>query len=136
MDEPPSSPFPKRPRPRDERDTAPVAETVEAERLGETSIDAIAKAQSSAPQVVERMVKLEECLWSLAELLLKVPKEMRAKLAADAAIERAKALLLKSKVMDHNLALDEPPGPSRQANGADLTLLNLSKRLRDPEQGG
>lgn len=132
MDEPPSSPFPKRPRPRDERDTAPVAEIVEAKRLGETKLDAIAKAQSSAPQVVERMVKLEECLWSLAQLLLKLPEDWRRKLAAEAQIERARTLLLDSKVLDHNLALCDPVAPT-STSGTDLTVLNLSKRLRDPE---
>ena len=109
-----------------------MAEMVEAERLGETKLDAIAKAQSSAPQVVERMVKLEECLWSLAQLLVKVPEGLRRKLAADAQIERARALLLESTVMDHNLALGGPDAPSL-TSGTDFTVLNLSKRLRDPE---
>jgi hypothetical protein len=111
-----------------------MAEIVEAERLGETKLDAIAKAQSSAPQVVERMVKLEECLWSLAQLLLKVPQDLRIKLAAEAQIERARALLLESSVMDHNLALGDPDAPSPSPTiGTDFTILNLSKRLRDPE---
>jgi hypothetical protein len=113
-------------------DTAPVVEIVEAERLGETKLDAIAKAQSSAPQVVERMVKLEESLWSLAQLLRKLPEDLRRKLAADAPIERARALLLESTVMNHNLALDDPDRPS-PTSSTDLTVLNLSKRLRDPE---
>ena len=73
MDGPPSSSFPTKLPPRDDRDTAPIEEIIEAERLGETKLDAIAKAQASAPQVVERMVKLEECLWSLAELLSRLP---------------------------------------------------------------
>lgn len=113
-------------------DTASVVEIVEAERLGETKLDAIAKAQSSAPQVVERIVELEECLWSLAQLLLKLPEDLRRKLAADAQIARARALLLESTVMNHNLALEEPDRPS-PASSTDLTVLNLSKRLRDPE---
>jgi hypothetical protein len=113
-------------------DTAPVAEIVEAERLGEAKLDAIAKAQSSAPQVVERTVKLEESLWSLAQLLLKLPEDLRRKLAADAQIERAGALLLESTVMNHNLALDDPDRPS-PTRSTDLTVFNLSKRLRDPE---
>lgn len=89
-------------------DTAPAVEIVEAERLGETKLDAIAKAQSSAPAVVERMVKLEESLWSLAQLLRKLPEDLRRKLAADAPIERAGALPLESTVMNHNLALGDP----------------------------
>ncbi len=133
MDEPPSSPFPKRPQPRGGRDTAPVEEIVDAERIGETTLDAIAKAQSSAPQVVERMAKLEECLWSLTELLLKLPGNWRAKLAVDAPIEQAKALLQESMVMDHNLAVHDPHEQSHPASREDLTILNLSKRLRDPE---
>jgi hypothetical protein len=132
MAEPPSSPFPRRPPPQAERDTASVAEIVEAERLGETKLDAIAKAQSSAPQVVERMVKLEESLWSLARLLGKLPEDLRKKLAADAPIERARALLLESTVMNHNLALDDPDGVT-PTSSTDLTVLDLSKRLRDPE---
>jgi hypothetical protein len=39
-------------------------------------------------------------------------------------------------VMDHNLAVHDPHAQSRPASGTDLTVLNLSKRLRDPEQGG
>lgn len=121
-----------RPPPRAERETASVVEIVEAERLGETKLDAIAKAQSSAPQVVERMVELEESLWSLAQLLLKLPEDLRRKLAADAPIERARARLLESTVMNHNLALDFADQPS-PTSSADLTVLDLSKRLRDPE---
>jgi hypothetical protein len=108
-------------------DTASVVEIVEAERLGETKLDAIAKAQSSAPQVVERM-----SLWSLAQLLLKLPEDLRRKLAADAPIARARTLLLESTVMNHNLALEEPDAPS-PTSSTDLTVLDLSKRLRDPE---
>lgn len=113
-------------------DTASVVEIVEAERLGETKLDAIAKAQSSAPEVVKRMVKLEESLWSLARLLLKLPEDLRRKLAADAPIERARALLLGSTVMNHTLALDFADQPS-PTSSPDLTVLDLSKRLRDPE---
>jgi hypothetical protein len=113
-------------------DTASVVEIVEAERLGETKLDAIAKAQSSAPQVVERMVKLEESLWSLAQLLLKLPEDLRRKLAADAPIARARTLLLESTVMNHNLALEEPDAGS-PTSSTDLTVLDLSQRLRDPE---
>lgn len=139
MDERPSSPFPTKLPPRDDRDTAPIAEVVEAERLGETRLDAIAKAQASAPQVVERMAKLEECLWSLADLLSRLPQKVRASLGADAAIERAKTLLHESMVMDNNLEVDGQRARSQQTEPPDpngLTLLDLRKRLRKPEQGG
>jgi hypothetical protein len=135
MAEPPSSPFPKWPPAMEERDTASVGEIVEAQRIGETNLDAIAKAQSSSPQVVERMVKLEESLWSLAQLLLKLPDELKSKLGAEAEIERARALLLESIVMNHNLALADPDRAS-PASDTDWTVLNLSKRLRDSERGG
>jgi len=138
MDEPPISGFPRKISPRDDRDTAPTEETVTAERLGETTIDAIAKAQASAPQVVKRMVELEECLWSLADLLSKLPPNLREKLGADAAIERAKTLLRQSMVMDHNSELDGQPEKSdrSQSDRNGLIVLDLQKRLRKPESGG
>ena len=36
---------------------------------GETTFDQVAKAQSSMPQVVERITQLENCMWALAEEL-------------------------------------------------------------------
>jgi hypothetical protein len=132
MDQPPSSPFPKKILPRDDRETAPIEEVVEAKRLGETTIDAIAKAQVSAPQVVKRMVELEECLWSLADLLSRLPPDLRESSGANAAIERAKTLLRQSLVMDHNSELDVPAEqPSRSDDR--LIVLDLQQRLRKPE---
>jgi hypothetical protein len=135
MDEPPSSPFPKKILPRDDRETAPIEEIVEAKRLGETTIDAIAKAQASSPHVVRRMVELEECLWALADLLSKLPQDIRNKFGADAAIEQAKTLLRKSMVMDHSSELDDrPAGPQNQSSDWNsFTLLDLPKRRRPPE---
>jgi len=61
-----------------------VAEQFIEQIDGETSFDQIAKAQSSMPQVVERVTELENCLWALAEQLTRVdprnPQIARAKL--------------------------------------------------------
>jgi hypothetical protein len=87
----------------------PVAEQVLEAVPGEVDLDAVVKAQSSAPQVVDRMVKLENCVWSLAGVLLLLPKETRERIGAVEAIEQARALLLQSVVLDRNLALPYPP---------------------------
>jgi hypothetical protein len=53
---------------------------------GETTFDQVAKAQSSVPQVVKRITELENCLWALAEELVRIdPRNPQ--------IERAKLLL-------------------------------------------
>jgi len=133
MDDRPSFPFPKKIPPRQDRETAPIEEVVQAERLGETTIDAIAKAQASSPHVVRRMVELEECLWALADVLSKLPPDIRNKFGADAAIEEAKTLLRKSIVMDHSSELDDRPagsGQNQASDGNSFTLLDLSKRRR------
>lgn len=73
----------------------PKADNTVAEQFieqidGETSFDQIAKAQSSMPQVVERITELENCLWALAEQLTRLdPRNPQ--------IERAK-LLLKNRL--------------------------------------
>jgi hypothetical protein len=87
----------------------PVAEQVLEAVPGEVELDAVVKAQSSAPQVVDRMVKLENCVWSLAGVLSLLPKETRERIGAVEAIEQARALLLQSIVLDHSLGLPYPP---------------------------
>ena len=100
--------FPVRHVPRLDEDIL-VAEQVLEAIPGEVEMDAVVKAQSSAPQVVDRMVKLENCVWSLAGALLLLPKETRERIGAVEAIEQARALLLQSIVLDHNLGLPYPP---------------------------
>ena len=67
-----------------------VAEQFIEQIDGETTFDQVAKAQSSMPQVVERITELENCLWALAEELTRLdPRNPQ--------IERAK-LLLKNRL--------------------------------------
>ncbi len=57
---------------------------------GETTFDQVAKAQSSMPQVVERITQLEYCMWARAEELNRLdPRNPQ--------VERAK-LLLKNRL--------------------------------------
>jgi hypothetical protein len=101
------SPFPTPTPRRDDRETAAI-EFVQEQVPGEVELDAVVRAQASAPQIVARMVALENCIWSLASLLLSLPPEMREKIGAEGPLEAARALLLKSIVLDHNLELSEP----------------------------
>jgi hypothetical protein len=101
------SPFPTPTPQRDDRETAAI-EFVQEQVPGEVELDAVVRAQASAPQVVARMVALENCIWSLASLLLSLPPEMREKIGAQGPLEAAKGLLLKSIVLDHNLELSDP----------------------------
>jgi hypothetical protein len=68
---------------------------------GETSFDQIARAQASMPQIVERITELENCLWALAEELVRFD-------ARNPQIERAK-LLLKNRleILDSSKPLQE-----------------------------
>jgi hypothetical protein len=99
--------FPVANIPRVEENVAPVEQVLEAVP-GEVELDAIVKAQSSAPHVADRMVKLENCIWSLAGVLLLLPEATREKIGATEAIEQARLLLHKSTVLDHNLELSDP----------------------------
>lgn len=101
------SSFPTPTPPRDDRETAAI-EFVQEQVPGEVELDAVVRAQASVPQIAARMVALENCIWSLANLLLSLPPEMREKIGAQGPLEAAKALLLKSAVLDHNLELSEP----------------------------
>jgi hypothetical protein len=84
--------FPMAPTPRDDVDKAPIALEVEA-APGEVELDAVIRAQSSAPQVVKRLTTLEDCLWAAVDALGKLPEHTRDALGADAIIDRAKLLL-------------------------------------------
>ncbi len=84
--------FPVAPPLRDDVDQAPVAQQVEA-APGEIELDAVIRAQSTAPQLVERLTTLEDCLWAAVDALGKLPEQAREILGADAIIERAKFLL-------------------------------------------
>lgn len=84
--------FPVAPPLRDDVDQAPITLQVEA-APGEVELDAVVRAQSSAPQVVKRLTTLEDCLWAAVDALGKLPANARAFLGADAIIERAKFIL-------------------------------------------
>ena len=84
--------FPVAPPPRDDVGQAPIAQQVEA-APGEVELDAVVRAQSSAPQVVKRLTTLEDCLWAAVDALAKLPEKVREVLDADTIIERAKFLL-------------------------------------------
>jgi hypothetical protein len=84
--------FPVAPPARDDVDQAPITQQVEA-APGEIWLDAVIRAQSSAPQVVRRLTTLEDCLWAAVDALGKLPAKAREVLGADAIIDRAKLLL-------------------------------------------
>ena len=83
----------------------PVVELVAEAAPGEVELDAVVKAQSSSPQVADRMVKLENCIWSLAGVLLLLPEATRERIGAVEAIEQARILLHHSQVLNHNLEI-------------------------------
>lgn len=88
----PMAMFPLSPPLRDDVDQAPVTQQVEA-APGEIELDAVVRAQASAPHVVERLTTLEDCLWAAVDALGKLPPKAREVLGADAIIDRAKFLL-------------------------------------------
>jgi hypothetical protein len=96
--------FPTAQPPRADEDTAAIEQVIE-QVPGEIELDKIIKAQTSAPQIVKRMVDLENSMWSLVGILLLLPQATRDKIGATEAIEQARTLLLRSMVMDHNLEL-------------------------------
>ena len=110
-----------------------VAEQFIEQIDGETSFDQIAKAQSSMPQVVERITELENCIWALAEQLTRVdPRNPQ--------IERAK-LLLKNRleILDSSEAVREKKGEQgsfsyllHEVNSADAnTALKSGKAIEE-----
>lgn len=119
--------FPTKPPSRDDRDTAEIAQLLESVP-GQVELDAVIKAQMSVPQIVERMVKLENCVWHLASALLSLPDN-----AIDAAtrrklIEETRPLLLQSKVLDHNLEL-QTQAPAQTDDGEITTLFPRSRSI-------
>jgi hypothetical protein len=63
---------------------------------GEVALDSYVKAQVSAPEVVERITELENCLWRLASAVLSsIPADKEPELRA--AAEEAK-LVLKNRL--------------------------------------
>jgi hypothetical protein len=64
--------FPTKPPSRDDKDIAEIAQVLESVP-GQVQLDAVIKAQMSVPQIVERMVKLENCVWHLASAILLLP---------------------------------------------------------------
>jgi hypothetical protein len=98
--------FPTAHPPRADEDTATIEQVME-QVPGEVELDKIVKAQASRPQIVKRMVELENSIWSLVGILLLLPPAIRDKIGATEAIEQARLLLLRSMVMDHNLEI--PP---------------------------
>ena len=101
---------------------APKADDTVAEQFieqidGETTFDQVAKAQSSMPQVVERITELENCLWALAEQLTRLdPRNPQ--------IERAK-LLLKNRleILDSSEPLRSRTEVKNKGASGSLALL-------------
>ncbi len=121
--------FPVAPSPRADEDIAVIEQVLEAVP-GQVEMDAVVKAQSSAPQIVERMVKLENCVWSLASAILLLPDNAIDSDTRRRLIEQARILLLESKVPDHNLELPlrPDPAPVAERGAAITTLFPPSKR--------
>jgi hypothetical protein len=120
--------FPIAPPPRSDEDTAVIEQVLESVP-GQVELDAVIKAQMSAPQIVERMVKLENCLWSLASTILLLPDNAMDSATRKKLIEEARALLHQSKVLDHNLELPLRPGSAPEdSNPAEFTTLFPTRR--------
>ena len=62
------SPFPLALPPRDDVEQAPIGVQARA-APGEVALDAVIRAQSTAPQIARRITELETCLWALADYL-------------------------------------------------------------------
>ena len=75
---------------RNDTDLPAQAEFLE-ELPGETEFDQIAKAQALAPQVRQRIIELEDCLWAVTEALMAHEQE------SSPLVERAK-LVLKNRL--------------------------------------
>ncbi len=110
----------------------PKADNTVAEQFiertdGETTFDQVAKAQSSMPQVVERITELEDCVWALAEQLTRLdPRNPQ--------IERAK-LLLKNRleILDSSKPLQE--GQEQKRKDALEAFASLLREARSPATG-
>lgn len=62
------NPFPMHVPPRDDAEETEISMQVEA-APGEVALDAIIRAQATAPQIAKRVRRLENCLWALANYL-------------------------------------------------------------------
>jgi hypothetical protein len=112
--------FPVAPPLRADVDEAPIAQQVEA-APGEIELDAVVRAQSTAPQVVQRLTTLEDCLWAAVDALGKLPPKAREILGADAIIDRAKFLLRGDLEIPEKRPLEEVGEPEiREPDPADL----------------
>jgi len=72
--------FPTAQPPRADEDTAAIEQVIE-QVPGEIELDKIIKAQTSAPQIVKRMVELENSMWSLLAYFFFCPKTHETRLA-------------------------------------------------------
>jgi hypothetical protein len=112
----------------------PKADNTVAEQFieqidGETMFDQVAKAQSSMPQVVERVTELENCLWALAEQLTRSdPKNPQ--------IERAK-LLLKNRleILDSSEPLRSRTDVRNKGASDSLAFVLHEANSRDAKTG-
>jgi len=116
--------FPVAPPPRDDVDQAPIAQQVEA-APGEIELDAVVRAPSSAPQVVDRLTTLEDCLWAAVDALGKLPVKVRDALGADAIIDRAKFLLRG----DLELPEEKQHGGWEQTPRAEADMPGMERKL-------
>lgn len=116
----PMAMFPLAPPLRDDVDGAPLAQQAEAVP-GEIDLDAVVRAQSTAPQVVERLTTLEDCLWAAVDALGKLPSKAREILGADAIIDRAKFLLRGDLEIPDKQQLEDLDEPEiRETDSTDL----------------
>jgi hypothetical protein len=75
----------------------------------------------SVPQIVERMVKLENCVWHLASAIVLLPETAIDPATRRKLIEEARPLLFESKVLDHNQEL-QTHAPADTDDGEITTL--------------
>jgi hypothetical protein len=119
--------FPAKPPSRDDQDTAEIAQVLESVP-GQVELDAVIKAQMSVPQIVERMVALENCVWRLARAIVLLPDNAIDSATRRKLIEEARPLLLGSKVLDHNLEL-QTHAPAETDDGGITTLFPRRRGL-------
>jgi hypothetical protein len=119
--------FPVKPPSRDDQDTAEIAQVLESVP-GQVELDAVIKAQMSVPQIVERMVALENCVWRLARAIVLLPDNAIDSATRRKLIEEARPLLLGSKVLNHNLEL-QTHAPAETDDGGITTLFPRRRGL-------
>jgi hypothetical protein len=119
--------FPTKPPSRDDKDTAEIAQVLESVP-GQVQLDAVIKAQMSVPQIVERMVTLENCVWHLARAIVLLPDTAIDPATRRKLIEEARPLLLESKVLDHNLEL-QTHAPAETDDSEITTLFPRSRSI-------